>query len=251
MTLMKMPFSTTDASSPLSYILLRANQTLRRIPRVFTMLKQIAPIAMFILASGVAVRAANQASPSNSELLTNSEWLAVVGLIPPLLGAVYAVMDRIGRHGRYENAKIALELVKLKLEIEGIRKSQHLSLPEISVTPEDIAILQHPVGAHFDLFTPVSLRKSRWYRMTHNHPRWGRWFASSASAIAGFYGVALLGALFVVPYRESFGSIGFRIVGGVFYAVIGLLLVLLSVRIHRARKLALDDLHPAASPMPS
>jgi len=239
MTRITVPLTLTHPSSLLCHFSLTAAQTFQTARRLFCYAEAHRSVAMFVPFSRANARAAEGLS------LSMSEWLTLVGLIPAFLGVVLLVMDRIGRHGRYENAKTGLEIVKLKLEIEGIRKSQQLSLPEISVTPEELAALQHPVGAHFDLFAPESLRRSKWYRFIRNHPRRGPWVTRLTSAIIGFYGVSLFVAVFSIQFANEILSIGERILIGAVYFVIGFLLILLSVRIRRARKLALDELHPA------
>ena len=172
--------------------------------------------------------------------MSNSDWLSALGLIPPFLGAAFVLIDHVGSQRR----KTVLEMIKLKLEIESIRRSQQFNLPEVSVTAEDLTLLQSPVGTHFDLFAPESLRKSRWYQVTHNHPRWGRWFASFACALAGFYG-AILPFAVSIAFDEGIGPLGFRVALAVTYVLMSLFLILLSVRIYRARKLALNELHPS------
>jgi hypothetical protein len=208
-------------------------------------LELIAKVSVAIIASVVTASGADGVSKPR-------EWTlySVLGLIAPLLAAIYASFDRFTRRRHYEDAKIALELVKLKLEIEGIRKSQQLSLPEITVTPEDFDVLHHPVGTHFRFFDPGALRKSWWFRLVQRYPRWGRAFATLGSVTAAFYGtIGLFGPVALVTdsaFRQDRSLVGVQIALGVFEIIVGALLLMLSIRIHRAKKLALDEARPSA-----
>jgi len=208
----------------------------------------IAKVAVVVLVSVVTASGADQAPKPGGEW----KLATVLALILPLLPAIYAAIDQFARRRRYEDAKIALELVKLKLEIEGIRKSQQLSLPEITVTPEDLNVVHRPIGTHlhFRFLDPKALRDSWGFREVQRHPRWGRAFATLGSAVAGFYGTGALLApvalVFDPEYRQGFGSTGVQVLLGVSELAIGALLLMLSVRIHRARRLALDEPRPSA-----
>lgn len=170
-------------------------------------------------------------------------WLPVLGLIPGIFAVALALLDRLGKRGRYHDAKVGLELLKLKYEIEGLRKSQQLNLPEITVAAEELEILRPP-QVHVGWFDPRKLRNSFWFRLVKTRPRFGAACASLVSVLAGFYGVASFAgilALFDPSVQGEFGNTGFVVGMGCVYAVLGAALLGVSVRIHRARKLALEE----------
>jgi len=166
-------------------------------------------------------------------------------MIPAIVGSALGLRERLGKRGRYRDTRLGLELLKLKYEIEAIRKSQQLNFPEITVAEEELELIRsaRPEEVEVGWFDPKRLRKTFWYRQVQKRPQWGALVASLVSKFIGFYGAMIIVSAATVPLvfsNEEFTT-AFKVFMVLAYLVIGLVLFLFGVRWHKARKLALEE----------
>jgi len=192
--------------------------------------------------------------------------LGLVGLVPAFLAAIPALMAEIGRRGRQRDAKLALETLKLKCEIEALRRSHQLGLSEMTVSAEELRALSAGGGTaapgaeggatapgaegKAGWLDPTRLRRSFWYHLVRGQPRLGAAFALVTAWLAASYGGALSLSVLVVMVREWRLAAGpdaliLVVVGAFVYAMLWFGLIGPAVRIYRARKLALQETTPS------
>ena len=175
--------------------------------------------------------------------------IAVLAAVPGILAALPTLIDRIGRRSRFEETKTSLEILKMKYEIEAIRKREQLDFPPISITPEEI---QLPATRTHELrwFQPQRLRATFTFRNVVAHPRYGRILANLAAGVAAFYGVVIViaaAAYFSPDFRAELEIGGWTAAGlTAVYVIAGTLLFLWGRRIRKATRLALGEIKAVA-----
>jgi len=174
--------------------------------------------------------------------------IAVLAAVPGILAALPTLIDRIGRRSRFEETKTSLEILKMKYEIEAIRKREQLDLPPIPITLDE---MQLPARSHeLRWFQPQRLRGTFTFRNVVAHPKYGRMVANFAAGVAAFYGIAIViaAAAYLSPdFRGQLEIGGWAATGlTAIYVIAGSLLFLWGRRIHKAKLLALGEIKAVA-----
>lgn len=168
------------------------------------------------------------------------------GLIPVVLPAISSFLDFIGKaaqRSHHQQTKDALELLRIKYEIEALRQKEQLAMPPITITEEEFRLATTP--AHeTEFWGRVRLRKTPTYRLVQRHPRLGSVLAYLVTAVATLYTVVIVIGIPLTYWRTdvAHGPNLLPWMGWAFaYLCVGIVLVPWGLRIFTAGKLALTD----------
>jgi hypothetical protein len=89
------------------------------------------------------------------------ELTSVLGLIPGIIGLAVRILQLGDERSQYLAKKRQLELLKLKCEIETLRKRSRLEIPSV-LTAKDV---QDFSKSSLSLFNPVRVRDTYWYHV--------------------------------------------------------------------------------------
>jgi hypothetical protein len=112
---------------------------------------------------------------------SQTTFVTLISMISAATGIATGMMQLIGERAKREREKQRLELLKLKCEIEVLRRGSNLDLPPL-LGPQDIDSLQD--RPRTSMLDPVRLRKSFWYGTIGERPRF---------ALIHFIGLGILG----------------------------------------------------------
>lgn len=214
--------------------------------------------------SFLTMLAAAQINPQefvNEILKKHPVWAIIVALLtllPGFIKGLQTVLDQIGRRTRYERAKVSLEILKTKYEIEAIRRREQLDLPPIPVAAEELEEVRvsAPHTREVRWFQSERLRKTFTFRNIVNHPKSGKVLANIGVAAAGFYGIGMVAETVVYLLPELRNQLGSWRAAGLSVAsfLMGAALLLWAVRIYKTKQLAtaeLDERLSDKSPRPT
>jgi hypothetical protein len=170
----------------------------------------------------------------------------VWGLIPVVLPFISSFLDFIGKgaqRSHRQQTKDALELLKIKYEIEALRQKEQLDMPRITISEEELRLATTP--AHeTEAWGRMRLRKTFTYRFVQLHPRLGSAVTYLVMAVAAIYTLMILIGIpltYQLPdVRQGPNLLSWTIWAGA-YLFVGFVLVLWALRIFSARGLALTD----------
>ena len=173
-------------------------------------------------------------------------------LLPLIVAGLKTLSDQIGKRAHQQKAKATLEILKMKYEIEAIRRREQLDLPPIPVTTEELQASVPQARAEVRFFQSERLRTTFTFRNIVKHPKGGKVFANFGTVVTAFYGIAMVGQVFGISSSEIRMQIGPLFVAGLvlFCMLTGAALLLWAVRIHKAKQLAMAELDKRMSPKP-
>ena len=168
------------------------------------------------------------------------------GLIPVVLPAISSFLDFISKgaqRSHRQQTKDALELLKIKYEIEALRLRERLEMPRITITEEELRLATTP-AQETEFWGQMRLRKTLTYRFVQRHPRLGSVLAYLLMAVAAIYALMILIGI-PLTYLRTDVSQGPNLLSwtiwAVLYLFVGFLLIVWGLRIFSARGLALAD----------
>jgi hypothetical protein len=85
----------------------------------------------------------------------------IMGGLPAAVGVATRLIQVLRERSRYERASRALKLLKLKYEVEALRKTHHLHLPPLEIDPEEINDI-HAIALRWS--DPRKMRSEFWLR---------------------------------------------------------------------------------------
>jgi hypothetical protein len=177
---------------------------------------------------------------------TRSEYLKLIlPLIPGLLSGLAVLFNKMGRAAHRQEAKAMLELLTMKYQLAALRRQSHLDeLSDVKLTEEEQRFLAAEVS-EAGLSEAGRIRRTLVYRYVQSHPRSGGVLASLVSILSVIYiSMVVLGVpLFFVSGGATPRSLPNSIAWSILYFLAAFALLAGSVRVHRAKQLAIADIH--------
>ena len=175
----------------------------------------------------------------------SGEIASLIGIVPGVVTAALALTDRLGKHAHEQHIKNSLEVIRMKYELEALRKREKLDLPAVVVSTQERQLLASEIGDDH-LLHPMRLRGTFTFRYVMRNPRVGAVVTSIGALCAALYGFAAVMTSILMAtsgeFRKDLGASGAEGVGmTIAYVLVGLLLLGWSVRIRNAKRLALAE----------